>query len=95
MRAIDQSARQHFLLGRLAFALEEAARDAPRRVGVLAVVDGQREEVDSLACVRRAAGGDEHHRIAGADDDRAVGLLGQFARLEGDGARSNLDLALL
>ena len=30
-RAVDHPAGQHFLFGRLAFALEEAARDAPRR----------------------------------------------------------------
>ena len=48
-RAVDQAAGEHFLFGGLAFALEEAAGDAARRVGVFAVVDGQREEVDALA----------------------------------------------
>ena len=48
-RPIDQAAGQHFLLGRLALALEEAARDAARRVGVFAVVDRERQEVDADA----------------------------------------------
>ena len=47
-RTIDQAAGEHFLLGRLAFALEEAAGDPARRVGVFLVVDGQRQEVDAL-----------------------------------------------
>ena len=77
-----QPARQHFLLARLAFALEEAAGDPARRVGVLAVVDRQRQEVDALARVRRGAGGHEHHRVARAHDDGAVRLLGQPAGLD-------------
>jgi hypothetical protein len=31
------------------------------------------------------------HRVAGADDDRAVGLLGELARLEGDLATTHVD----
>ena len=81
-RPVDDAAGQHFLFRRLAFALEEAAGDAARRVGVLAIVDRQRQEVDPLARVRRAAGGDEHDRVAEADDDRAAGLFGQLAGFE-------------
>ena len=47
----------------------------PGRVGVFLVVDRQRKEVDAFARVGRRARRDEHHRIAHADDDRAVGLL--------------------
>ena len=78
------AARQHFLLGRLAFALEEAAGDASRRVGVFAVVDRQRQEVDAFARAGRAARGDEHDRVAEADDDGAVGLLGELAGFESE-----------
>ena len=91
-RPIDHAAGEHFLLGRLAFALEEAAGDAARRVGVFAVVDRQRQEVDAFARVRRVAGGDEHHRVAEAHDDRAVGLLGQLAGFEGDGLGTDGDV---
>ena len=79
------AARQHFLLGRLAFAFEEAAGNAARRVGVFAVVDGQRQEVDSFARIGRAAGGDEDHRVAVADDDGAARLLGELAGFEAAG----------
>ena len=40
--SVDQPARQYLLLGRPAFALEEPAGNAPRRVRVFTVVDGQR-----------------------------------------------------
>ena len=35
--------------------------------------------------VRRAAGRDEHDRVAVADDDGAVGLLGELAGFESEG----------
>ena len=92
-RPVDQAAGEHFLLGRLAFALEESAGDAARRVGVFLVVDRQREEVDAFARVGRRAGGDEHHRVARADDDGAVGLLGQPAGLDGDGPAADGNFA--
>ena len=64
-----------------AFALEEAARDPARRVGVLAVVDGERQEVARHGA-RLHAGGGEDDGVAEADDARAVGLLGDVAGLE-------------
>ena len=54
-RPVDAAAREHFLLGRLAFALEEAAGDASRCVGVFAIVDRQRQEVDAFPGVGGAA----------------------------------------
>ena len=53
---VDEAAGEHFLLGRLAFTLEEPAGDAARGVGVLLVVDGERKEVDPFARVGRRAG---------------------------------------
>ena len=44
-RPVDQPRGQHLLLGRPRLALEEAARDLAGGVGLLLVVDGQREEV--------------------------------------------------
>ena len=90
-RAVDAPARQHFLLRRLAFALEEAAGDSPRGVGVFPVVDGQRQEVDAFARVRRAAGRDEDDRVAVADDDRAVRLRGELAGLDLEGVLADGD----
>ena len=84
-RPVDHAAGQRFLFGGLAFALEEAAGDAARGVGVFAVVDGERKEVDAFARAGRVAGGDEDHGVAHADDDGAIGLLGQTASLDREG----------
>ena len=48
-RTVDQAGDQRFLLGRPALALEVAAGNAARGVGLLDVVDGQRQEVDAFA----------------------------------------------
>jgi hypothetical protein len=62
--------RERLLHRGSALALEEAARDLARGVGLLAVVDRQGEEVDPLA-----RGGHrrprEHHRLAVRDQDAA------------------------
>ena len=92
-RPVDQPARQHLLLRRLALALEEPAGDAPRGVGVLPVVDGQREEVDPLALAGRVARGDEDHGVAVPDHHRAVRLPGQPAGLEGQGTTADIHFA--
>ena len=94
-RPVDAAAGEDFLLGRLAFALEEAARNAARGVGIFAIVDGEREEVDSLARGVGMTRRDEHHGVALADDDRSVGLLGQFACLDGQGPLADLNLTLV
>ena len=49
-RAVDQTGDQRLLLGRPAFALEIAAGNAARGVGLFLIVDGQRQEVDAFAC---------------------------------------------
>ena len=67
-----------------ALALEEAAGDLPGGVHALLDVDGEREEVRALARLHPPLRRREHHRLAGADDDGAVGLLGELARLEAD-----------
>ena len=94
-RPIDHAARQHFLFGRLAFALEKSARDAARCVGVFLVVDRQRKKVDALARVRRRAGGDENDRVALANEDRTVGLFRQLAGLEGNRSAVDINFAFV
>ena len=94
-RAIDQAAREHFLLGRLAFALEEPAGDASRGVGVLLVVAGERQEIDPFARVGVRAGGHQHHRVAQADDDGAVGLLGDAPGFDGNRASADGNVACM
>ncbi len=83
-RAIDQTRGQRLLLGRAAFALEEAAGNAAGGVELLHVVDGEREEVLPFLLLGRGDGGDQHHRTAHADHDRTGCLAGNFARLQRD-----------
>ena len=89
-RAIDEARGQRFLFGRPAFALEEAAGDATRGVGLLDVVDGQREEV--LARHRLLGGdrGDQDDGVAHRDHHRGRGLAGDFAGFDGDGVLTEL-----
>ena len=77
--AVDLAAGENFALTRTAFALDEAAGDASAGVGVFAVVNGEREEVDAFARVGIGGGGGQHNVVADAHHDRAVGLFGQFS----------------
>ena len=81
-RAVDHPRGERGALGRAALALEEAARDLPGGVHLLLDVDREREEVGVGPRVGPADGRREDHRVARADDDGAVCLLGELARLE-------------
>jgi hypothetical protein len=76
---INLAAGEHFALAHAAFALDEASGKASASVGVFAVVDGEGEEIDTLARVGIGDGGGEHNVIALANDGGAVGLLGQLS----------------
>jgi hypothetical protein len=79
-RPVDQSAREDFLLRGTALALEEPPRDAARGVGLLLVVDGEREEILARFHVGAADAGDEDHGVIDGDEAGAIGLAGDFAR---------------
>src|SRR5439155_22151793 len=81
-RPVDAAAREHFFFGRLALALEETAGNAARGVGVFAVVDRERQEIDPFARRRGATGRHEDDRIAESDDDGSARLLGELAGLK-------------
>src|SRR5439155_13284335 len=51
-------------------------------VGLLLDVDGEGEEVDALTGGLLAVGGDQYGGVAHLDDDGALRLRGQLARLE-------------
>jgi hypothetical protein len=91
-RAIDQTAGEDFLLVLPPFALEEPAGDLARGEVVLAVVDGQGQEVDARLRLLGGAGGHEDHRIAHAHQGGAVGLLGHPPRFNSDRLAADLDL---
>ncbi len=91
-RAVDQTGDQRLLLGGTAFALEVAAGDAARGVGLLLIVDGERQEVDALP---RCLGGDdggEHHGLAIGRHDSAAGLAGNLSGFKPEGTSTPVDL---
>src|SRR5262249_32621224 len=91
-RTVDQAGDQRLLLGRSAFALEIAARDAARRVGLFLVVAGERQEIDARLRVLGGHDGGEHRRFAVGRNDGAVGLTGYLAGLEDELAPRPVDL---
>ena len=78
-RAVDLAAGENFALAGPAFALDEAAGNASAGVGVFAIINGQREEVDAFAWFGIRGGGCENDVVAHSYNDGAVGLLGQFS----------------
>src|SRR6185295_8384889 len=92
---VDQAGGDDLFFRRPPFALEEAARNAPCGVGVLAVVDRQRQEVALDAALDFHASGGEDDRVAVADGAGAIGLLGQVTRFDDHGPRADGDLFAL
>ena len=82
-RPVDQPRSQDLLGGRPAFTLDEAAGKLARGVGLLAVVNGQREEVESFPA-RGGDDGDQRHGVADPDDHGAAGLFGEMTGLDTD-----------
>ena len=80
-RPVDQPRREDFLGGRPALALDEAAREFARGVGLFAVIDGEREEIEPFAA-GRGHEGDQRHRVADSHDHGTAGLLGEMTRLD-------------
>ena len=79
-RAVDEARGQRLFLGRAAFTLEVAARDAARCVVFFLIVDSQREEVLSGLGFLRKNGRREEDRVAIRHHNGAIGLAGHLAR---------------
>ena len=90
-RAVDHARGQRRALRGAPLALEEAAGNLPGRVHPLLDVDRQGEEVRVGTRVRASDRRREDHGLAAADDDRAVRLLGELARLEAQLGRAHVD----
>ncbi len=79
---INLTRSQDFFLAGTAFALDEAAGDASAGIGVFAVIDRQREEIDAFPRVRRRDCGCQNDGFAGCDQSRAGRLLGHAPGLK-------------
>ena len=75
-RSVGQARGEGRRFGWSAFALDESAGNLPRGVHSLFILDRQGKEANGCVRLPLADDGREHSRVAVADDDRAVGLLG-------------------
>ena len=92
--AVDQAGCQRLFVGRPPLSFDEASRYLSAGGEFLTVVDRQREEVIAFLGAVGQRGRRQHHRVAQADDDRAVGLLGNPARFNRQGfTRREFDFA--
>ena len=82
--AVDDAAREDLLVARAALTLDEAARDLAGGVGLLLVLDGEREERERGLLVAHRDGR-EDHRVAELHEAGTGGLLGHAARLDDQG----------
>ncbi len=90
-RAVDQTGNQRFLFGRPAFALEIAAGNTARGVGLFEVIDGQRQEVDAFARRLRGDDGGENDGLAVGGEHGAVGLAGNLAGFKPERTATPID----
>ena len=85
-RAVDQTRGENFIVGGTPFALREASGETPGGCVFFLVVTLQGHEVRAGDGVLCAAHCGQQHRVVQTEHDGAVGLLGQLAGLDADGA---------
>src|SRR5579871_743963 len=74
-RTVDLAARQNLLLAGTTFALDKSTRNAATRVGELAVLNRQGEEVNPFLRIRRSHSRCQNYVVAACRKRRARGLL--------------------
>ncbi len=84
-RPVDQPRGQCLLLGRTAFALEEAAGNATGGIGLLDVIDGKRKEILARPQIARGNDGRQHDRVVHVHHDGAMRLACYFAGFQRHG----------
>ena len=82
-RAIDQSAREDFVVAETTFTFEKSAGDFSRRERLLLVLASQRKKIEARTFVARNCG-DENDALAVADEHSTMRLLGEPTRFEGE-----------
>ena len=89
-RAVDHSRSQNFAFRGAPFALEKAAGNFARGIGVFAIVHGEGKKI-AVVGFGIHAGGDQHDGVAIAGQNGAVGLLGQFSGFKGQRTSADFD----
>ena len=79
---VHEACDEDFIIGGLAFAFHEAARETPGGVILLLVVYLEGEEVGTFGDFLGACYGGEEHGATHLDDGRSVSLLGKFASFD-------------
>jgi hypothetical protein len=83
--AVDDAAGEDLLVARAPFALDEAAGDLARGVGLFLVLDGEREEGQRALLVAHGDGGEDDGFAVGHERGPG-GLLGHAPGLDDEGA---------
>src|SRR5262249_30183588 len=93
--AVDQAGGERFLGAGAGFSFDEPARELARRVGPLAVLDLEREEVAAGVGVAWDGGG-EDEGVTESDGGGPVGVLGELTGFEDESltAEGALDTGL-
>src|SRR5216683_1225227 len=88
--AVNQAGGENLFFRGAAFALEETAGDLSGGVGVLAVVNGERQEIAVIHRRGHASGG-KHDRVAIARDNGAIGLFRNFSSFQSQSSTADFD----
>jgi hypothetical protein len=91
-RPVDHPAGENGRLGGPALTARKAAGDATRGIQLLLVVAGEGKEVDAFTGCLAGHRGDEDDGVATADEESAVGLLGDVTGLDGEGLAGEVHL---
>ena len=83
-RAVDQAAGQGLMFAGLGLALEKTARNLAGGVGLLDVIDGQREKVLAGLGTLGRHDGSQHDGVVDVDQHRAGGLARDFTSFHDD-----------
>jgi hypothetical protein len=89
--SVDQPGGEDLFLRRAAFSFEEATRNLTGREGLFLVVDGEREEIDTLSWLPLRNRGAQYGRLAIGDEDRPIRLPTDAPGLQDQLATAPLD----
>src|SRR5208282_4991688 len=81
---VNLATGQHLAFAHAPFALDESAGNASTGIGVLAIVNREREKVDAFAGFGIGGSGGQYDVVSEAHQGRAVGLLGKFSGFDGE-----------
>ena len=91
-RAVNETGAENSITGGTSLPLDESAGNLAGRIHLFLIINRQREEIDPFPGFCGSRGRHQHHRIAIAHENCAIGLLRHLAVLDGQGASTQLHL---